>query len=215
MFQNVNKSLVLISPFLLLGSCGNIQEDYINNNFNDYADEYKIINDSVRFYVNSELEEYKNLYMQEWEIDSLVLFNKEKDKLYTTINNSSGIGKYGTSDAITELIGEKINGKWYFIQGASLVVPRDMYGKDEYHPLTFKELSQIARKEMFGDVLSKSNGKFIVNEYWMNELFYNNGFGRSTWSFPKYKNQYDSVRWFYITDKWKHKLDTHACNLNY
>ena len=91
------------------------------------------------------------------------------------------------------------------MKAGSLVVPRDMYSKDENHPLSFRELSQIARKEMFGKkCLIKKDGEWIVNDVWVDSYFYNVG----VCFHCKTKEQFDSAHWQAITNKWKHKFDT-------
>jgi len=183
----------------------NIKSDlYVKENFRKYSDKYKILKDSVTLYVDSLLATYQSQYLWDWEVDSLFCLNKLGDKLVTTININHGSCKECVSESVQKILGKKINGKWYFLQGANLVVPRDMYGKDAIHPLSFHELSQIARTEFLSGALVKGkNGKYVVDDNWVDEHFYNLGWGRF-----KDTAKYDSVHWFYITDKWKHKIDT-------
>ena len=90
-----------------------------------------------------------------------------------------------------------------FKGGGTLIIPRDMYGKDEMHPLSFHELSQIARKEMMESALVKKNGEYVVSDKWVDDHFYQIGYG-------KYDNRasYDSIHWMLIQRKWKEKIDT-------
>lgn len=183
-----------------------ISNNYTSNNFKFYSKIYTIINDSIITYQDSLLNEYLHIYGEEWQIDSMVCINSHNDKLVATINNSNGIGEYGTSDAITKFLGKKINNKWYFFEGGgTLVVPRDMYGKDEMNPLSFSELSQIARKEFLASALIKNEqGEWIVSDKWIDDHFYYNGMCADC----KTTQEYDSVHWFKILDKWNHKIDT-------
>ena len=155
MYQKEIKTFIYLFIYLFIYSSCSKQtkhDDYIINRYSTYKGEYEIINDSLRYYVSSFLKDYTSEYMYKWEVDSFVCFNSEKDKLVTSINSSSGKCNGCKMDDATKLLGKKINGKWYFFKGGgTLVIPRDMYGKDEYHPLSFHELSQIARKEMFGE----------------------------------------------------------------
>src|SRR5574337_1882422 len=93
---------------LFIYSCVNIEKKtelktstYVDNNFKLYSNEYKTIADSVAMYVNSALNEYLHIYNQEWQIDSLICLNSTRDKLVTTINNSTGACSIGVSDEIT------------------------------------------------------------------------------------------------------------------
>ncbi len=197
---------------LLMLSCSNRRDidKYIAENYTEYSNEYRIFKDSLKFYSFSRLKNYEFLSTQKWEIDRMLCLNSKKDKLVAIVMVSSGYGFQGKSDWITQYLGKNINGYWYFFEGGgTLIVPRDMYGKDEMHPLSFHELSQIARKEMFGEnALTKKDGKLIVNDEWIDEYFYNNGYGKMGWTVEKNRAQYDSVHWHYIIDKWKHKIDT-------
>ncbi|MEO6903439.1 MAG: hypothetical protein ABI241_10130 [Bacteroidia bacterium] len=79
-----------------------------------------------------------------------------------------------------------------------------MFGKDEMHPLTFHELSQIAREEFLESALIKNAaGEYVVNDKWIDAHFYQNGYGDY-----KTKEEYDSVHWNVILKKWKVKIDT-------
>ncbi|MES2837520.1 MAG: hypothetical protein V4667_08355 [Bacteroidota bacterium] len=183
---------------------------YVKQNFFKYSEIYNTINDSINCYLDSGLANFKFIYKYEWRVDSLLCINNRGDKLVTTINKSNGVGKNGVSDVVSGLLGKKINGIWYFFKGGgTLIVPRDMYGKDAMHPLSFYELSQIARKNYLSGAIIKNNkGELIINDKWVDDYFYNNGFAQRGWSEIKDRPKYDSVHWFYIMDKWKHKIDT-------
>ena len=187
-----------------------MHDDYVNKNFNQYDTNYKLLKDSINYYSVSLLKDVYFIYKDEWQIDSLICLNSSKNELVSAIIVSSGKGKKGRSDAITKYLGKKIKGNWYFFQGGgTLIVPRDMYGKDENHPLSFKELSVIARKEMFGvNAFIKKDGEFVVNDKWVKEHFEFNGMCAHC----KTHEQYDSTHWKKITDKWKHKIDTNEYN---
>jgi hypothetical protein len=84
-----------------------------------------------------------------------------------------------------------------------------MYGKDEMHPLTFHELSQIGRKNFLESSLIKNAaGEYVVNDKWIDAHFYNNGFALKGWDIIKDKVKCDSVHWYDILHKWKEKIDT-------
>ncbi|MDO9000357.1 hypothetical protein [Sediminibacterium sp.] len=198
-------------------------ENYVNTNFVNYRDVYNLFNDSLLTYLQSSIQEFKFVKEDKWLIDSFMIINSSKDKLISAVLVSSGVGYKGKSDWATMYFGIKKKGNWYFYQGGgSLIIPRDMYGKDENHPISFHELSQIARKEMFGEkCLIKKDGEWIVNDAWVDSYFYNNAyysFGKHRvkgvvypdeyFKMPRDKSKFDSVHWSIITSKWKHKFDT-------
>jgi hypothetical protein len=178
---------------------------YVVDNFNSYASIYSITSDSANKYSDSVLKGFSKIFGESWQIDSFICINNANDKLVATINNSNGIGSYASSDDISKLLGKKINGVWYFFKGGgTLIIPRNMYGKDEMHPLTFHELSQIGRKNFLESALIKNAaGEYVVNDKWVDDHFYQNGFGNY-----KSKAEYDSVHWMMILQKWKYRIDT-------
>lgn len=177
---------------------------YVIDKYKNYEKIYTLINDSVSLYSNSLLKSFANLYIFDYEIDSMVCINSSNDKLVGTINVSIGKCSNCKLDNISLFLGKKIYGEWYFfLGGGHLKVPRDMYGKDAASPLSFHELSKIARKEMLSGAVIEKNGKLIIDDKWVDSFFYNNGYGKYSTS-----AQYDSVHWRIIMDKWKHKIDT-------
>ncbi|MEO6903432.1 MAG: hypothetical protein ABI315_09775 [Bacteroidia bacterium] len=209
---------VFIFCLFFISSCSNsvkkVEEKkadfYANKNYSHYSNIYSTLIDSINIYVDSSLNEFLGETLWPWEVDSLICINSNNTKLVSTINSSSGSCKKCVSDAITKLLGKKINGKWYFFKGGgTLIVPRDLVGKDEIHPLSFHELSQIAREEFLESALIKNAaGEYVVNDKWIDAHFYNNGFASMGWNEIKDKAKYDSVHWYYILHKWKVKIDT-------
>lgn len=234
MLKRENKIFYLLNCLIIFYSCsnsnnnGNATNDlksniYTKNKFKEYSNIYTIVNDSVKLYSDSLLTEYLHIYGEDWQIDSMICINSNYDKLVTTINSSTGIGKNCKMDEVTKLLGKKINSKWYFFEGGgTLVVPREYYGKNEMNPLTFHELSQIARKNFLESALIKNEkGEYIVNDKWIDEHFYNNGFYTfgyhknpgmisegEEYQMPRDKAKFDSVHWYYILHKWTEKIDT-------
>lgn len=210
--KGVKIYLHIFFAFFILG-CDNLNNnskkniciDYVNQNYINYEKEHRLLNDSITNYVDSTLKSFLGEYLWEWQIDSLICLNTKQDKLVTTINISSGSCTKCVSDEIIKILGKKINDKWFFFEGGgTLIVPRDMYGKDAMHPLSFHELSQIARENSLASALIKDeNGNYIVNDAWVEKHFYNNGYGNFS-----NRAAYDSVHWKIILDKWKHKIDT-------
>jgi hypothetical protein len=203
--------------------CSLISNNYVHENFKLYSNEFEILNDSINIYQDSLVKSFLFIYNESWQLDSMICINSLKDRLVAAINVSYGIGKQGTSDDISKILGKKINNKWYFFMGGgNLVVPRSMYGKSEMNPLTFHELSQIARKEFLESALIKNEkGEYIINDKWIDDHFYNAGFDNfnyhknpgmvsegEEYQLPRDKEKTDSVHWYLIIHKWTEKIDT-------
>lgn len=202
------KLKVLTILFFFLCSCSNKTEldTYVDDNFKNYSILHELIKDSVEYYVKSNLSDFIGEYFWKWQVDSLVCVNSANDKLVTTINISSGISREAVSDEILKLLGIKKNNKWYFFHGGgALIVPRDMYKKTEMEPLSFHELSQIARKEFMNGSIKKGIGSaYVTDDRWINSHFEYNGICGHC----RTKKQFDSTYWELIKDKWNHRIDT-------
>ncbi len=138
---------------------------YVNTNFDNYNYIYNEAKDWIH-----EMIETRNkvvaplIYYSYFEMDKLILFNKAKTKCVGTINISSiATNKAASADRIRRFQGVKINNKWYFFMGASLVLPRDYYKYDKYEPLSFEELSYLARKEFLLPFCKIENGQLVEN----------------------------------------------------
>lgn len=108
--------------------------------------------------------------------DSLLCFNKEKDRLVNCILERGC--KEDVSDGIHFFYGVKIKEKWYFFDGAYIVLPREYYQKDTHTPLSFSKLHEIAMKEVFISYLKKDEqGKWKINEDFFKHHFEGSGWG--------------------------------------
>jgi len=97
-----------------------------------------------------------------YSFESLLLFNKDKTKVITTLNVQNPY-RNGTSDDVIGVVGRKVYGKWYFFMGANMVVIHATYKHDKYEPLSFLELSYIAREEFLRPFYKIVDGKVVPN----------------------------------------------------
>ncbi len=106
-------------------------------------------------------------------IDSLLCFNKEKNKVVFA-NLYKSLAKDAVADGLFYFYGVKINNQWYFFRGAYVHLPRNMYQKDVHNPLSFAKLHEIALKEIFGGYLTKDGE---INEQFFKDNFEDTGWG--------------------------------------
>ncbi len=138
---------------------------FVENNFEKYNNVYYEAND----WVNEMIEKRKKtvtslIYYPNYKMDKLILFNESRTKCISTINISSyPTNKSASADKIKRFQGVKIDGNWLFFMGANLVLPRDYYKYDMYAPLSFEELSYLARKEFLLPFCKIENGQLIEN----------------------------------------------------
>lgn len=110
-------------------------------------------------------------------VDSLICFNKGKNKLVTCILESGCNEDYG--DGIHFLYGAKIKSEWFIYRGAYIFLPRENYQDDIHTPLSFEKLHEIAMKEVFNGYLIKNkNGEWEVNEDFFIQMESRNPNGR-------------------------------------
>ena len=184
MLKQGNKTLMWVLIIFLFNfySCSNensktfdykIYDDYKQNHFNDHNQIYLIAHDSIQNWIKSGIKESFYIMFSRWQVDSTMIFNNDSSRLYTTLNKQKTAIKNGTQDVVMELLGAKINDRWYFYPGATYIVPRQNYQDSMYAPLTFEELSYVAHKRpMAGMLLRDKDGKVVVNHERMNDRFF-------------------------------------------
>ena len=129
----------------------------------EYEKAYSQMNDSLNNWIDSNLKIIQNLKVNTWELDSLLCFKSEGNKLIGAIKVQ--LSKYddATHDGIHYIYGIKIDDKWFFFYGPYLVAPRNQ--QIRYVPNTFEELHNIVMKEVFRGYLKKSStGNWEIND---------------------------------------------------
>lgn len=148
---------------------------YYNTSINiitkkEYDDVFYKAKDSLKVWAKNDLPFYDNYC----KIDSLICFNKSKDRCVTAfLHTSPG----GISNEIRSFYGAKFNHKWYFFDGASYMIMRKAYQSDESIPLSFEKLHEIALDEVYSGYLIKKDKGFWNNifgktEYEINDAFF-------------------------------------------
>ena len=148
--------------------------------------------------------------------DSLLCFNKEKNRLVNCILERGC--KEDVSDGIHFFYGVKIKEKWYFFDGAYIVLPREYYQKDIHTPLSFAKLHEIAMEEVFSGYLIKKkkdvgwwNNLFNPEyEYEINEKWFDSHF-KTSWGYykndkfttPTTQEEWDSIYIKKALSNWK------------
>ena len=110
---------------------------------------------------------------RELSIDSIFCVNKTGNKLKFAILKRCLDDCKG--DYIAFLYGMKIQEKWYFFNGETLVLPREFYQEDIHTPLSFEKMKELAAKHIYQGYLKKNplwKGQLDVDEYVINEKFF-------------------------------------------
>ncbi|MGZ3863673.1 MAG: hypothetical protein ACXVPN_09640 [Bacteroidia bacterium] len=138
----------------------------------EYTSIYNQAKDTLDTWVINKLMDVEPETKYPYQLDSLLCFNTDGSRMITCRHlyvNVSG----ATSDDLEIFYGEKINGKWYFFEANSIVIPRKMAGDfDLTKPLSYQQLHKIALKEVYDGYL---NEKGEINEEWFKGHFENVG----------------------------------------
>lgn len=153
-------------------SCNNFNQEikkdklinkYIRRNFNSYSNEYNIIKKYIVECSKSKVSGYVEKQFLGWHVDSLILFNQSRTKLYTTLNTIAPIWMGGSSDLVQELYGVKINNEWLIFMGYNLIAMREGYKRNAFEPFSLQELSYVAHEQLFRQYISIINNDIIIH----------------------------------------------------
>ena len=112
----------------------------------EYYKVYNSIKDSIRFWSINQISNFK--YHPESKFffaDSLLCFNSQKNKFISALLNFNIDNK--NSDGIDFLYGFKSNENWFFLRGAYVVIPREMFKNHPVNqPLSYQQLHEMALK---------------------------------------------------------------------
>lgn len=189
MSNHVTKLIVLIN-FLLLSACN--QQEQKNHERNrkilelsqatigsqEYDRIYQQTLDSLSIWCSEKLPGYESIWSFSYRLDSVLCFNKEKDRMVTAI-----LGRHNRSDCVTDDVhyfyGAKIKGQWYFFRGGgTMVILRRNYQKDIHTPISFEKLHELAMEEMFRGYVKKNKaGIWEINDAFFTANFEDVGWG--------------------------------------
>jgi hypothetical protein len=166
---------------------------------NSYRENYVALKDSLSKW-NEKLAHLSFIRNGDWELDSLICYNRSGTKLVACLE--CRCQKYAdcNSDDLHFIYGVKIENKWYFFLGETVVLPRNFYQKDTRAPISFEKMHEIALKEIFSGYLTKSGE---INEKFFSDHFENNGACPSC----KTKEDYDKYYLWMVSNNWKAKPD--------
>jgi len=123
--------------------------EYQKQFFRSYEHLYTEIKDSVQGWIHDSLLISLPYQVHPYQVDSIISFNEDSTRIFTTLNCRTEGYTNARSDDIQELGGAKIEGRWYFLMGNNWPIVRENYHEDAFAPLSFKELRAIAHKEIF------------------------------------------------------------------
>lgn len=156
--SSLGNRIVMLVIMLVLLSCSNDMEErlvYYKKNAlpSKQMDESKLVfqlaNDTINKWIAMKLKYffYLDKMRDSWKLDSIVFFNSKFDKCVINMPIQGEPNKQvEVNDAITLLLGEKINGKWWFYDGPQYAVLRNGYTTKLTQPLSLEFLTDRARR---------------------------------------------------------------------
>lgn len=230
----IMKKIIILTFFTLIFSCKNNQTlDYEKFSSEligkiEYEKVHKNARDSINIWVNSNLGFYGGFkeYNRGYRLDPILCFDSEKNKLVGAILINHKVEENAAQDDIWFFYGAKIENKWYFFTGATIVLPREMYQKDVTKPLSFEKLHEIALKEVFSGYLKEKEKPFWVFwkpvEYEVNEAWFDYHFNPGSYYFNPTDTKRekliseslrDSLLMLNVMDNWRDK--SQRMHMNY
>lgn len=190
MSTQISKNIVFITSIFIAISCNTENETKIAKTvsidkigYENYMKIYKSANDSINCWSNNYLKGFIQTKYDNWKLDSLMCFNHNKDKFISAILIQSSFFKSAVQDDIWYFYGVKIKGKWYFFQGSSVALPREMYQDNIHTPLSFEKLHEIAMKQIYKRYL-KPKGFLALGGHKINEDFFRDIEVRDAYNYP-------------------------------
>lgn len=183
----VVKKFIIISLLLHLAGCNSRfeNESMIKPKFNLSSfifskQIHKNINDTLTDWKNDSLSLTTHYFAKdnsEWQIDSLLVINKDSTRLFGYMLKSMVGWRDAKVDYLEDLAGAKINEKWYFFFGSSTIIDRASYQDSIYSPMTFDELSYLAREKLSRAFYQDEPGEVKVRESFFDFMDDPNGWG--------------------------------------
>ncbi len=178
---------IIICFYFLNEKCFTLNKTQLSKNemINTYIKEnhapnfalLKVANDTITSWLKNDLVASQMLLLDKWKIETPILINANNDKLYCVILKQSTSFLNSNSDWMFDLVGAKINGKWYFFFGSSTVIDRASYQDSIYNPMTFDELSYLARENLSRSFYQDEKGNVKVLESFFDFMDDPNGWG--------------------------------------
>lgn len=132
---------------------------------------YQMANDSINSWIKHELGLWKYYEKTvDYRLDSVFCVNEIGNKIFFSILRRS-VDSNAVLDSIWHFYGVKINGQWYFFDGAAMVLPREYYQENIHTPLSFEKLKQIATSNIYrGYLIKDKNGEWRINDNFFDEV---------------------------------------------
>ena len=164
----------------------------------EYSSIYQQALDSLDTWCLAELPGFRSVWSFNYQLDTVLCFNVEKDRMVAAILVQCDKSDCRTDDVL-DFYGAKIKGQWYFFRGGGdMVVLRKNYQSDISIPVSFEKLHELAMDEMLrGYIKRNKDGEWEVNDAFFTAHFEDSGWG----NFEKQKPRDTLPNGKHFTDK--------------
>ena len=146
-----------------------IQTEYVSNNFHTYNHIYKDICDTLGKWKADTLANSLQYFFDEYyKLDSMIILNSDSTRILAFHLEQKRSFLNAKTDRLSQLAGAKIKNKWYFFFGPSIHVDRASYQDSVYAPLSFAELSYLAREQLRKALYRDSDGLIKAHDDFFN-----------------------------------------------
>jgi hypothetical protein len=176
------KYIILVFIFTLFSCNDNLQKrelikEPMINEFRHSNVIIKSITDTLLFWKSDSINSVKYFYNSDCKILNEFVINQDSNLIFTYLISRDTGYKNSVLDYQYDLGGAKINGKWYFFFGATTAIDRASYQDSIYSPMTFDELSYLARENLSGALYQNESGEVKVRESFFDFMDDPNGWG--------------------------------------
>lgn len=177
--QEIKSKLIILLLFFSCSKQNNKNEifsiPFIEKKIIESKFIYNELLDSIILWKYDSLLVSKPYFVNErWKLDSLIILSSDSTRIFATMLRQK---KTVPADGLEDLAGVKINGKWYFFFWSSTIIDRATYQDSIYSPLTFDELSYLARQNLSSAFYPDKDGKLKVREDFFDFMDDPNGWG--------------------------------------
>jgi len=150
--------------------------NYIENNFDSYKKEYRILEDTVTQWSEIYNKITASIYLHEWELDEFIIFNEQRDKLIGFLTVIDTVLKGRHFDKFYRLRGIKDDQRWLFHLGPIILLSRSDHTDKAFSPLSF-EKARILAHHYSSSFYKESKNNLVVDQDRFENYFSNRSLG--------------------------------------
>lgn len=176
--MKIGSYLLLIYPVLVLQSCISEYDKLLclekkNKSWRQeqvYTDVRKELQLTFQSWIDNNVKAVQYYKLSVWQVDETVFFNTSKNSAILLVLEQD-ISDNATSDIIQLILARKVGSQWHFFYKSMNTIGVSRYYSKENpnEPFTFKELSELGKKEILRGGYLKNNCE--INDSYVNDWY--------------------------------------------